>query len=131
MFKNNAAALAPESFEAALRIHEGEQKHKANDGVENDSGEFAETRFVDFDQFSIHRAGADSDVIFLERGQKLAGFLNRSGEVGVGEKDSFSTCFLHAVTHTVAFAAILAILENAEICDSFAEGCRDFRSTIR
>src|SRR5216684_5643271 len=76
LLENNAATLAAECFEAALRVHERQPQNDAHDAIENNSSKFAEWRFVHFDQFSIHRARSDGDIIVLQRGEQLVGFLD-------------------------------------------------------
>src|ERR1700745_3063099 len=63
LFENDVAALASEGLEAALRIHERKPQNASNYAIENDSGKFAERRFVHFDESAIHRARSDRHVI--------------------------------------------------------------------
>src|SRR5260370_37892740 len=106
LLKDYPAALTLERLETALRIDKGQPQDAPHNFVENDSSEFAERRFVHGDQAAVHRPGADRYVAGLQRVNKFSGFLNLSGEVGIGEKRDAAARFLHAVAHTVAFAAV-------------------------
>ncbi len=121
LLENNAATLAAECFEAALRIHERQPQNDAHDAIENNSSKFAERRFVHFDQFSIHRARSDGHVILIQRGEKFVRFLDRSGKIGVGEQHVFASGFGHAVTTAVTFAAVFAVFQYPKIRDAVAD----------
>src|SRR5260370_40997573 len=75
LLENNAATLAAERFKAALRVHVRKPQNDAPDTIENNSGKFAQRRFVDFDQLSIHGAQADGHVLWAEGGETIARFL--------------------------------------------------------
>ncbi len=59
LLEDNAATLAAKGLKSALCIHERQPQNDAHDTVENNPGKFAERRFVDLDQFAVHRARAD------------------------------------------------------------------------
>jgi len=79
---------------------------------------------------AIQRARADGDIVLPQCRQQFIGFFNGRGEIGVGEKNVFAPGFLHAMTHAVAFAAVLAIPQYAKIWDTVGERCCDFGGAI-
>src|SRR5216683_3828166 len=121
LLENNAATLAAECFEAALRVHERQPQNDAHDAIENNSGKFAKRRFVHFDQLSIHGARADGHVVWAERGEKFVRFLDWGGKIGVAEQHVFASGFHQAVTNAVTFAAVFAVFQYPKIRDAVAE----------
>jgi len=85
LLENNPATLAVEGFEAALGVDKRQPKNDANELIENDSGKFTEGRLVHGDEAAVNGARADGDVKLLQSIDELVSFLNRSGEIGVGE----------------------------------------------
>ncbi len=127
LLENDTATLAPEGFKAALSIYEGQPKNDANNLVENDACKFAERRFVDGDETAVHRAGSDGNVavVSLQRVDEFVGFLDGRGKVGVGEKDKWTSRFLHTVTHAVTLAAVDSVRNDPQRRDSVAKRFRD------
>src|SRR5260370_16892025 len=106
LLEDDRAVFAPKRFETALRIDKGKPQDNSHNFVENDSGEFAEPRLVHTDQAAVHRPRANSNVIGLQSGYEFAGFLNRRGEIRVGEKRDVTTRLQHAVAYAVSFASV-------------------------
>src|SRR6266849_5991049 len=114
LLEDDAAALAPERFEAALCIDERQPQDGSHNLVEDDSGKFAEGRLVHADQAAVHRPGADSHVIGVQSLDEFAGFLNRRGEIRVREKCDPAARFLHPAAYAVTLASIYAIRDYAQ-----------------
>src|SRR5438552_3473981 len=111
LLEDDSAALAAEGFKAALRVDERKPQNDAHDAIENDSGKFAKRRFVDINKIAVQRARADGKIVLLERREQLVSFFDRSGEIGIGEKNVLAFGFEHAVAHAIALAAVLAIFQ--------------------
>src|SRR5713101_3804877 len=114
LLEDDAAALAPERFETALRIDERQPQDGSHYLVEDDSGEFAEGRLVHADQAAVHRPRANRHVIDVQSVNEFAGFLNRRREIRVRKKGEAAARFLHPVAYAVAFASIDAIRNHAQ-----------------
>src|SRR5256885_12603274 len=63
LLEDDAAALAPERFETALRIDERQPQNASHNLVEDDSGKFSEGGFVHADQSAVHGPRANGHVI--------------------------------------------------------------------
>src|SRR5260370_17665700 len=66
LLEYDAAALAPERFETALRIDERQPQDGSHYLVEDDSGEFAEGRLVHADQSAVHRPIPNPHALHLQ-----------------------------------------------------------------
>src|SRR6266850_1154844 len=113
LLENDATLFTAECFEAALRIDEGQPQNDANDLVENNARKFAERGLVHGDQAAVHGARTDSHIVVFQGLDELSSFFDRCGEIGVREKSNSATRFLHAVAHTIAFAPVYAIRNDA------------------
>src|SRR5712671_7903534 len=102
LLEYDAAALAPERFETALRIDERQPQDGSHYLVEDDSGEFAEGRLVHADQAAVHRPRANRHVIGVQSVNEFAGFLNRRREIRVRKKGEAAARFLHPVAYAVS-----------------------------
>src|SRR5271155_3992269 len=112
--ENYFAGFAPESFEAALGVDEGEAQTKTHHVVEDDSGEFAEGRLMRADQAAIDGARTDGHVeAVVHRRQELVGLLDGGGEIRVAEERDASASLQHSVADAEAFPAIDAIRNDA------------------
>src|SRR6266849_564765 len=124
LLEDDAAALAPERFETALRIDKRQPQDASHNLVKNDSGKFAKGSLVHADQAAVHRPGANSDVIGLQSINEFAGFLNWRGEIRVREKCDAAARFLHAVANAVTFAPVDAVRNHAQRGNLAAKGFR-------
>src|SRR5258708_28332119 len=113
LFEDDAAALALERLETALRIDKRQPQDDSHNLVENDSRKFAEGRFAYSDQAAVHRPRANRHVVSLQSVNEFSGFLNRRGKIRVREKRNAAARFLHAVAHAVPFAPTDTILHHA------------------
>src|SRR5215475_2112251 len=68
LVEDNFAPLAPERFEATLRVHEPQPQHDPDNLVEHNAGKLPKSRLVHSDQVSVQRARADGQIVMVQRG---------------------------------------------------------------
>src|SRR5271163_246589 len=109
LLENDAATLPPEGFEPALGIDKGKPQDQPDDGVEDDSGKFTESRLMHADEVAVHCARAYRNIVGLERLKEFRRFFNGRGEVGIREEHVAALRLLHPVPDAVSFATILTV----------------------
>src|ERR1700741_893228 len=73
LLEDDPAAVPPERFEPALRIHKRQPQDDSYNFVEYDSGEFAEERFMHANQAAVGGPGANSHIVNLQSLDELVG----------------------------------------------------------
>ena len=116
LLEQDAAGFAEEGLKAALGVHKRQKQTDADNFIENNSGEFAEGRLVDFDEAAVERARTDGDVRLGagERGEQLVGLFDGRGKVGVAEENDAAAGLEGAATHAETFAAVDSVGDHAE-----------------
>lgn len=110
LFENNSRSIPPECFESTLGIVKRQTGKESYQAIEDEPRQFTKARLMNVNHRAVDSARTDRDIISsTNRGQKLLGFLDGGGQVGVGEKCNAAARFKHAVAHAVAFSAISVI----------------------
>jgi hypothetical protein len=113
--EDGLSGFAFEGFEAALGIFEGEADDATCDPVETAAEEAAVDGLVDGLLLFVEPAGADGDVgTGVDGGEEELGFLDGSGEVGVGEHDDVAGGLEETIADGVAFAAVAGIFDEVK-----------------
>src|SRR5690348_5952419 len=103
-----------ECLKAALRVLEAQPQQQPQMQIEYSSEKLAVEGLAFGLQFAAQPARTDSHLgAIREGGEKLVGFLNGRGQVGVAEQQQVATGVQHAVADTIAFASISRVLEQA------------------
>src|SRR6185437_3815379 len=115
LLEDNPARLTKERFKTALRVVERQPGKEPDKHIENNPGGFTKDRLMGCDQRPVNGARADCDVVTRGYcGQKLFGFLDGRGQIGIGEKCYTPACFEHAPPYAISLAAIPLIQKKSK-----------------